>query len=183
MLHGTSPPARAPTVGMDHVGSDDSFIDKYEASGVEQSSSVGASSRFAREDLVGVLLQWRSASRHRFASPVLVRALHPPDSGTDADVEVFSRFMSGTSCINKVDSKLMTAFSIRSDTVHALADSPKNQCVTPACLLPLGNPGSLRSGHAVVRNHSTAGNDRPPRLPPMDRQVETHDPQSAASAG
>jgi hypothetical protein len=81
---------------MDHVGSDDSFIDKYEASGVEQSSSVGASSRFVREDLVGVLLQWRSASaaRHRFASPVLVKALHPPDSGTDADVEVFSRFMS-----------------------------------------------------------------------------------------
>jgi hypothetical protein len=33
-----------------------------------------------RKDLMGVLLQWRSASaaRHLFASPVLAKTLHPP---------------------------------------------------------------------------------------------------------
>src|SRR5215469_6267996 len=58
-----------------------------------------------RKDLLGVLLQWRSASaaRHRFASPVLAKPLHPPDCGTDADVELFSRFTAGTSCFNKAD--------------------------------------------------------------------------------
>jgi hypothetical protein len=58
-----------------------------------------------RKDLLGVLLQWRSTSalRHWFASPVLAKALHPPDRGTDADVELFSRFTAGTSCFNKTD--------------------------------------------------------------------------------
>jgi hypothetical protein len=58
-----------------------------------------------RKDLLGVLLQWRSASaaRHRFASAVLAKALHPPDRGTDADVELFSRFTPGTSCFDKID--------------------------------------------------------------------------------
>ena len=39
------------------------------------------------KDLMGVLLQRRSAStaRHRFASAILAKALHPPDGGTDAD--------------------------------------------------------------------------------------------------
>jgi hypothetical protein len=57
------------------------------------------------KDLLGVLLQRRSASaaRHRFASPVLAKTLHPPDRGTDADVELFSRFTAGTSCFNKTD--------------------------------------------------------------------------------
>src|SRR5215472_19214436 len=58
-----------------------------------------------RKDLLGVLLQWRSASaaRHRFASPVLAKPLHPPDGRTDADVELFSRLTAGTSCFNKAD--------------------------------------------------------------------------------
>src|SRR5262249_555008 len=58
-----------------------------------------------RKDLLGVLLQWRSASaaRHRFASPVLAKALHPPDGGTDADVELFSRFTAGAPLFNKAD--------------------------------------------------------------------------------
>jgi len=58
-----------------------------------------------RKDLLGVLLQWRSASaaRHRFARAVLAKALHPPDRGTDADVELFSRFTAGTSCFNKAN--------------------------------------------------------------------------------
>jgi hypothetical protein len=30
-------------------------------------------------------------------------ALHPPDRGTDADVELFGRFTAGTSCFNKAN--------------------------------------------------------------------------------
>ena len=47
-----------------------------------------------RKDLLGVLLQWRSASaaRRRFASRVLAKALHPPDGGTDTYVKRFRRF-------------------------------------------------------------------------------------------
>jgi hypothetical protein len=43
------------------------------------------------------------AAWHRFASHVIAKALHPPDGGTDADVELFSRFTAGTSCFNKAD--------------------------------------------------------------------------------
>jgi hypothetical protein len=68
------------------------------------------------KDLLGVLLQRRSASaaRHRFASPVLAKTLHPPDRGTDADVELFSRFTAGTSCFNKTDDPLSQLTRIRS---------------------------------------------------------------------
>ena len=58
-----------------------------------------------RKDPLGILLQWRraSAARHRFARAVLAKALHPPDRGTDADVELFSRFTAGTSCFNEAN--------------------------------------------------------------------------------
>jgi hypothetical protein len=69
-----------------------------------------------RKDLLGVLLQWRSASpaRHRFESPVLAKPLHPPDRRTDADVELFSRFTAGTSCFNETDDPLSQFTRIRS---------------------------------------------------------------------
>jgi hypothetical protein len=41
-------PARAPTVRTDHVGSDGSFIDKYEASGVKQPLLADPASAFPR---------------------------------------------------------------------------------------------------------------------------------------
>jgi hypothetical protein len=61
-----------------------------------------------RKDLMGgVLLRWRSASAawHWFASPVLCENVHPPDCGTDAALELFSRFTAGTSCFNKADDR------------------------------------------------------------------------------
>jgi hypothetical protein len=57
------------------------------------------------KDLLGVLLQRRSASsaRHQFASPILVKTLHPPDRGTDADVELLGRLTTRTSSFNKAN--------------------------------------------------------------------------------
>jgi hypothetical protein len=51
------------------------------------------------EDPLRVLFQWRCApsTGHWFASPVVVEALHPPDGGTDADVELVGRLTSGRS--------------------------------------------------------------------------------------
>ncbi len=43
------------------------------------------------ENLPRVLLQGRStpSARHRFASPIFAKMLHPPDRRTDADLELF----------------------------------------------------------------------------------------------
>src|SRR2546421_4056913 len=45
------------------------------------------------EDPPRMLLQWRStpARRHWLARPVVAKALHPPDRGTDADIALFRR--------------------------------------------------------------------------------------------
>ena len=57
------------------------------------------------EDLFRMLLQWRStpSTRHRLGSPVLPKAQHPSDRGTDADVVLFSRLTSGRSSLHELD--------------------------------------------------------------------------------
>src|SRR6266567_1652131 len=51
------------------------------------------------EDPLRVLLQWRgtSSTGHWLASPVVAEVLHPPDRGTDADVELVRSLTSGRS--------------------------------------------------------------------------------------
>src|SRR6202011_1359361 len=53
------------------------------------------------EDALRVLLQWRGtpSTRHWLGSPVVKEALHPPDRGTDADVELVCRLTPGPSSL------------------------------------------------------------------------------------
>src|SRR5712672_1103520 len=55
------------------------------------------------ENPLRVLLQWRCtpAAGHGLGSPVVVEALHPPDRGADADVELVSRLTSGRSSFHE----------------------------------------------------------------------------------
>jgi hypothetical protein len=68
------------------------------------------------EDPLRVLLQWRNtpSARHRLGSPVVAKALHPPDRGTDADVELFGRFTSGSSSFHKANNSHSQLTRIRS---------------------------------------------------------------------
>jgi hypothetical protein len=52
-------PARAPTIGTDHVGGDGSFVDKYQASGVKHS-------RIQPRRLRATSARFRSAARRLF---------------------------------------------------------------------------------------------------------------------
>jgi|SRR5262252_5447963 len=109
---------------------------------------------FLSRDLLGVLLQWRSAftTPHRFAGAVLAKPLHPPDCRTDADVEQFSRFTAGTSCFNKADDPPSQFTRIRS--THWLV--PRNQCVildSPISCVS-GIPIHSGRGHAVAERRA-----------------------------
>ena len=100
-----------------------------------------------RKDLLRVLLQRRStsAARHRFASAVLTKPLHPPDRGTDADVELFSRFTAGTSYFNKTDDPPSQFTRIRS--THWLIP-PRINALDSLTSCNLGNP--IHSGRDML---------------------------------
>src|SRR5438132_3979665 len=68
------------------------------------------------ENPLRVLLQWRStpSTRYWLAGPVLAKALHPSDRGTDADVELFGRFTSGSSVFHKANDSHSQLTRIRS---------------------------------------------------------------------
>src|SRR6476659_9621938 len=57
------------------------------------------------ENPLRVLVQWRStpSTGYWLAGPVVAKALHPPDRGTDADVELFGCFTSGSSSFHEAN--------------------------------------------------------------------------------
>ena len=99
------------------------------------------------EDLLRVLLKWRStpSTRYWLAGPVVVKALHPPDRGTDADVELVGRLTSGRSSFHEPNDSHSQLTRIRSthwpilQRINAL-DSHLRQ--------PLGIP--IHSGRDVL---------------------------------
>jgi hypothetical protein len=68
------------------------------------------------EDPLRVLLQWRRtpSARHRLGSPVVAEAVHPPDRGTDADVELLGRLTSGRSFFHEPNDSHSQLTRIRS---------------------------------------------------------------------
>ncbi len=68
------------------------------------------------EDPLRVLLQRRCtpSARHRIGSPVVAEALHPPDRGTDADVELVGRLTSGRSSFHEPNDSHSQLTRIRS---------------------------------------------------------------------
>src|SRR5436190_13973542 len=68
------------------------------------------------ENLMRILLQWRStpSTGYRLAGPVVAKALHPPDRGTDADVELFGCFTSGSSSFHEANDSHSQLTRIRS---------------------------------------------------------------------
>jgi hypothetical protein len=68
------------------------------------------------EDTLRMLLQWRStpATRHWLANSLVAKALHPPDRGTNADVELFGRFMSRPPFLHKANDSHSQLTRIRS---------------------------------------------------------------------
>src|SRR4029434_3217301 len=85
------------------------------------------------EDPLRMLLQWRStsATRRWLARPVVAKALHPPDRGTDADIKLFGRVRSRPSCFHEAND----SHSQLTRIVHALVNPPANQCVILNSLL------------------------------------------------
>src|SRR5260221_8113746 len=63
-----------------------------------------------------VLLQWRRtpATGYWLGSPVVAKALHPSDRGTDADLELFGRFTSGSSSFHEANDAHSQLTRIRS---------------------------------------------------------------------
>src|SRR6266498_2994533 len=96
------------------------------------------------EDSLGVLLQRRStpATGHWRTHPVIAKALHPPDRGTDADVVLFGRFTSGPSSFHEANNSHSQLTRIRS--MHCLTLRRIN--ALDSLLRPhLGIPIHLRS--------------------------------------
>jgi hypothetical protein len=100
-----------------------------------------------RKDLLGVLLHRRTASAAR--QPVREsrprKTVRPPDRGTDADVELFSRFTAGICRSDKAQPSRLTRIWSR----HR--QSSANQCVRLANPRVLGIPIHWGRGHAVAR--------------------------------
>ena len=101
------------------------------------------------QDLLRMLLQRRSApsTRHWFGSPVFVKTLHPADCRTGADLKLFGRFTSRSSCLDEVNYANPQLTRIRSP--HWLALRRINALELAQSAL-LGNPDSIRPGRAVV---------------------------------
>jgi hypothetical protein len=74
------------------------------------------------EDLLRVLLQGGSApaTGHWFANPIFAKALHPADRRTGADLELFGRLTSRSSCFNKVNYAYSQLTRVRSAHCPAL---------------------------------------------------------------
>jgi hypothetical protein len=68
------------------------------------------------EDALRVLLQRRSApaTGHWRTCPVIMKTLHPPDGGTDADVVLFGRLTSGSSSFHEANNSHSQLTRIRS---------------------------------------------------------------------
>src|SRR6266581_8988831 len=68
------------------------------------------------EDPLRVLLQWRRtpSTGHRLGSPVVAEALHPPDRGTNTDIELLGRLPSRRSFFNKTNDSHSQLTRIRS---------------------------------------------------------------------
>ena len=68
------------------------------------------------EDPLRVLLQRRNtpSTGHWLGSPVVAKALHPPDRGTDADVELFGRFTPRASSFHEANDSRSQLTRIRS---------------------------------------------------------------------
>src|SRR3974390_136466 len=73
------------------------------------------------EDLLRILLQGGDApaTGHWFANSILAKALHPADRRTGADLELFGRLTSRSSCFNKVNYAYSQLTRVRS--VHCPA--------------------------------------------------------------
>ena len=74
------------------------------------------------EDLLRILLQGGSApaTGHWFANPIFAKALHPADRRTGADLELFGRLTSRSSCFNKVNYAYSQLTRVRSAHCPAL---------------------------------------------------------------
>jgi len=77
------------------------------------------------ENPLRVLLQWRStpSTGHWFGSPVVAKALQPPDRGTDADIELFGCFTSGSSSFHEANdshSQLTRIWSMHWSTLRRI---------------------------------------------------------------
>src|SRR6202162_1698572 len=68
------------------------------------------------ENPLQVLLQWRStpSTGYWLAGPVVAKALHPPDRGTDANIELFGCFTSGSSSFHETNDSHSQLTRIRS---------------------------------------------------------------------
>src|SRR6266581_5686876 len=68
------------------------------------------------ENPLRVLLQWRGtpSTGYWLAGPVVAKALHPPDRGTDADVKLFGCFTSGSSSFHEANDSHSQLTRIRS---------------------------------------------------------------------
>ncbi len=102
------------------------------------------------EDPLRVLLQWRNtpSTGYWLAGPVVAKALHPPDRGTDADIELFGRFTSGSSSFHEANDLHSQLTRIRSMHWSTLRRINALELAPP---IRLGNPDLLRPGRAVVR--------------------------------
>ena len=92
------------------------------------------------EDSLRVLLQWRNtpSAGHRIGSPIVAIALQPPDRGTDADVELFGRFTSGSSFFhetNDAHSQLTRIRSMHRSTLRRI--SALDSLIRPALGIPI----------------------------------------------
>ena len=101
------------------------------------------------ENPLRVLLQWRStpSTGYWLAGPVVAKALHPPDRGTDADVELFGCFTSGSSSFHEANDSHSQLTRIRS--MHWVTLRRIN-ALDSLLRRALGIPISLGPGRAVA---------------------------------
>ena len=77
------------------------------------------------ENPLRMLLQWRStpSTGRWFGSPVVAKALQPPDCRTDADIKLFGRFTSGSSSFHEANdshSQLTRIWSMHWSTLRQI---------------------------------------------------------------
>src|SRR5262245_41531940 len=99
------------------------------------------------EDLLRIILQGGSAParRHGFAKPIFAKALHPADRRTGADLELFGRLTSRSSCFNIVNYAYSQLTRVRSAHCTALR---RINALDSLLRSPLGIP--IHSGRDVL---------------------------------